>query len=405
MVELLLQNYRPAGGIHPETATVANVLTHLGVLAPHTGKPFTEELCLGLGGGIGFEVRLHQGRGWPGPRFAVGVRRAASEPKVFVEAMMRRLAVPHRFFETTGPKKAESQLIDTLAAERPAIVWVDPHRLPYSFVPESLPASPYPWSVVVYGIDARSVLVDDLSKKPFLLSREQLRRARQRPASLRHLLLDVRRASPGRPEARYLEALCDTIASLYDRRPGRGLRAMEAFAASIDDEKSRRGWPQLFPDGRGLFGALLHLHESLGHLGTDGVGLRAMFADYLAEMGRILGNREFARLSRRYRAVSKLWSRFVELLLPQEQFGEVSMLVEKKHVVLRTQGQSGLDELAHFCGRLDEMRRRYDTDCPLDAKERAELLGSLAAAMREIHAQEREMAAQLEQLHAEAGAA
>src|SRR3989442_13925670 len=40
-------------GKNAETAAAARLLAHLGVRAPHTREPFTEEMLFGVGGGIG----------------------------------------------------------------------------------------------------------------------------------------------------------------------------------------------------------------------------------------------------------------------------------------------------------------------------------------------------------------
>jgi hypothetical protein len=43
--------YRMRGGLHPETATLANVLANQGVVSGLTGEPLTEAAILGIGGG------------------------------------------------------------------------------------------------------------------------------------------------------------------------------------------------------------------------------------------------------------------------------------------------------------------------------------------------------------------
>ena len=50
---MILDEYKPRGGKHPETAALKNVLAHHGVKAPHTGQPFSEDMLLGIGGGLG----------------------------------------------------------------------------------------------------------------------------------------------------------------------------------------------------------------------------------------------------------------------------------------------------------------------------------------------------------------
>jgi hypothetical protein len=43
--------YRLCGGIHPDTAAVANALANHGVVGTHSGRPLSEAMILGIGGG------------------------------------------------------------------------------------------------------------------------------------------------------------------------------------------------------------------------------------------------------------------------------------------------------------------------------------------------------------------
>jgi len=43
---MIIDSYKLLGGKYPETATVKNTLAALSVKAPHTGKPFMEEMLL-----------------------------------------------------------------------------------------------------------------------------------------------------------------------------------------------------------------------------------------------------------------------------------------------------------------------------------------------------------------------
>lgn len=45
--------YRQFGGVHPETAALANVLAANQIVAPHTGRPFSEAMLFGISGGLG----------------------------------------------------------------------------------------------------------------------------------------------------------------------------------------------------------------------------------------------------------------------------------------------------------------------------------------------------------------
>ncbi len=59
--------YRFRGGLHPETATVANMLANFGVTSAITGQPLSEAAILGIGGGLGagyilWEFKAHHSK-------------------------------------------------------------------------------------------------------------------------------------------------------------------------------------------------------------------------------------------------------------------------------------------------------------------------------------------------------
>ena len=47
----ILENYQQFNGRHWETGTVCNFLAYTGVKAPHTGRPYSEALLMGVSGG------------------------------------------------------------------------------------------------------------------------------------------------------------------------------------------------------------------------------------------------------------------------------------------------------------------------------------------------------------------
>ena len=67
-----LAGYQMRGGLHPETATLANVLANQGVVSGLTGEPLTEAAILGIGGGLGagyilWEFQASRGKIHRGP--------------------------------------------------------------------------------------------------------------------------------------------------------------------------------------------------------------------------------------------------------------------------------------------------------------------------------------------------
>src|SRR6185295_7414766 len=66
--------YRMRGGLHPETATLANALANQGVVSGVTGEPLTEAAILGIGGGLGAGYILWQFKRHGAPVLTLGFR-------------------------------------------------------------------------------------------------------------------------------------------------------------------------------------------------------------------------------------------------------------------------------------------------------------------------------------------
>ena len=86
--------YRLRGGVHPDTAAVANVLAHHGVVAGHTGEPLSEAMVLGIGGGLGAGYILWEFESRGGAILVLGFRNRWQYPDRWMKAVLERLAVP-----------------------------------------------------------------------------------------------------------------------------------------------------------------------------------------------------------------------------------------------------------------------------------------------------------------------
>ena len=102
--------YRMRGGLHPETATLANVLANRGVVSGLTGEPLTEAAILGIGGGLGagyilWEFQSHAGRRSPSASGTSGSTRRAVDRQDARAARHRARPAPDRRRER-GPRGA-----------------------------------------------------------------------------------------------------------------------------------------------------------------------------------------------------------------------------------------------------------------------------------------------------------
>src|SRR5512145_2463079 len=126
----VLKNYQQFAGRHWETGPIHNILAYQGVPTPHTGKPISEALLLGISGGIAFGYFTFEYRGYD-PHVAL-LTRNTFDP---LGTVFDRLALPHEIFQTSKPETGLKNLINVLENGHPALVWADVFLLPYNLLP------------------------------------------------------------------------------------------------------------------------------------------------------------------------------------------------------------------------------------------------------------------------------
>ena len=260
--------YRMRGGLHPETATLANVLANQGVVSGLTGEPLTEAAILGIGGGLGAgyilweftdaAARSTAGRSSPSDSGISGnTRRSPAGPA-------RRSIGSASSPTCTRPAARRGLARRSMLASTPACP-----SSPRSTSSRSGPgASPTTLSghfglvVVVFGRDADgSYLVDDRGRNPFRVSPAVMAAARGRIGSFKHRIVGLR-TTPGPIPAERLRAamragLEDQVDHLRSPSDSFSLPAWRKWSRLMTDERNAKAWPRVFADGHGLFGALL----------------------------------------------------------------------------------------------------------------------------------------------------
>ena len=116
----ILADYQQFEGLHWETGTVRNYHDYRGVLAPHTGKPISEALLMGVSGGAVMGYFSFAYKGYD-PHVVI-LTRNTFDP---LDRLLQRLGIVQNVVQTASARKAESNLLDTLEAGVPAIVWAD----------------------------------------------------------------------------------------------------------------------------------------------------------------------------------------------------------------------------------------------------------------------------------------
>lgn len=355
-----LPGYSRFGGLHGETASVANVLAYLKVRSPFTDEPFTEEMLFGLGGGLGFSYWVFDYSHLPSPMMSVGFRRFGWEgfDLAFVDDMCTRAGAHVEVRETSSRAKAARELGQVLDERRPPVITADWGKLPGSPMPDDMEYLPH--VLTVCGRRRGKFLLDDLTPEPRTISPEDLAVARAAVRSVHHR---VRLLSPARPPANPEEALYDAFADcaaslLEPDRPNSGLAALQKWSRMVASCGETKAWRSVFDTPERLASALAWTYRWI-EIGTGGGGFRPMYARFLTEAADVLHTRQLRGLAATYRGLGKRWTALAK---------EVRKLSERPE-----EARDTLDSLAE---RLETLH----ADELVAAEEMRDLAGSRMAA-------------------------
>ncbi len=398
----MLPGFKSHGSRQSEAGALRNGLAYLGLTAPHTGEPFSEELLFGIGGGIGLGYFVYQMPDFASLFLATRITTEESARPGFVLSMCERLAVKADLQHSSNGAVAEKKLKEALAQGQPVIVWIDPSHLPY------YGRWLYAYhTLVAYGIDddRDEVYVADRPKKPLVLTHAGLSAARQGEGAAKFRALSLLTPKPitkvglQRAVKQGIHDCCDQMLNGYgpaNFRSNFGLSALQKWADLLTDEKDRRGWPRYFPAGPHLYRALLAVFEQIENRGGGGSAFRPMYADFLIEAGAVLG-KPLDEAADRFRDSARLWGMLSDAVLPNlvPNFKEAKQLATKRRTLFEKKGAAALHEIRAIDMRLSEIARQAGESFPLSDAEVRDLLTGLRERVLAIHAAEEKAVAAL----------
>ncbi|MFX0113757.1 MAG: DUF4872 domain-containing protein [Candidatus Hodarchaeota archaeon] len=357
---MILDDYDCFGFTEMNSGALRNILEYQGIIAPHTGEPFTEAMLMGLGGGIGAEYLT-----WRAPtgsaelylRFRYKPSKVSSWKDWFVTRIASRIGAKVTVHQTASREKGYSMLVDSLNDGRPVIAHLlrgeEKNKKRIRYLPYY--TLPYKWvagiqCVVVYGIDEgnNQVFLADKSVHPFTITLDELAEARAAKPGLKHAIIAV---DPP-PKVENLETpikagIRDCYQSLLNEyiRNCR-VEAFEVWADRLVNRKHKQGWLQLFPNKQ-LFDVLTKVHGTIMFLNSSGGALRPAYADFLDEACDVIGEPELQKVVLRYREVANQWNELAKTALPEslDLFLEARLAAEQWIDIFITKGQSALPEL------------------------------------------------------------
>lgn len=392
-----VKNYHHFEGRHWETGPIHNILAYQGVPTPHTGKPISEALLLGISGGITFGYFTFEYEGYE-PHVAL-LTRNTFDP---MESIFERLALPREVLQTSKQEAGLKNLIDVLESGHPALVWLDGFSLSYRL----LPYDEKNWMqvpVVVYGVEGDSVYIADRSSKPLVISLDELTKARSRIKDVKFRVVALDAPDMSKLSAAVQKGIWQCI-SLYTDAPPKGKRdnfgfaAMQHLADMLTNTRNKQSWERYFPAGSRMYAALAGnvtqpgMFDWICTWGAGDGAERGLYAEFLDEAATILGKPALKTAGAKFREASEAWCAFGDALLPDKAalLKETRDLKLHKNDLFIQKAGEALDEIQTINKRLEAIRESVKDNFPLSTSEVVAMRENLHERLLKIHDIERE---------------
>lgn len=384
----VLSDYNYFLGRHWETGSVCNHWAYQGFKAPHTGRPFSEALLMGISGGIvmGYFSFAYEGYD---PQARI-LTRNTFDP---LDRLLERLGVVQHLRQTPDPSRAARYLREELENGLPPIVWADYFSLPYN----NLPLGEGMWAMfplVVYGYDEAldRAWIADRARAPLQVSLEQLAASRGRVKAHKHRLLTLEHPDLAKLQNAVRMGITDTI-RLFTEAPPKGTRKNFGFAAYqwwielLTKPKARLSWEREFPAGSKMLSGLRWAFEDIQTFGKDGFAERDLYANFLDEASLLLNKPVLRQAAVLFRDSAQAWEQLAAAMLPDSAapLAETRRLLLQRHHLFLEQGSGALEMLRQIDARLGEIKAQVSQDFPLDAAGVAAFRQELAEHIQRAH--------------------
>ena len=338
----VIRGFKEFVGKHCETTALKRALDYHGL-------SLSEEMLLGLGGGIGF-IYWYMKR-MPGP--FIGGR--SGKGTDFPINICRRIGANVVIIETSSSKKGYEELKTLLRDGEPAVVYGDMAYLPYFAIPEIVHFGGHVF--VVYGLDEAKgeVYIYDRGRKPVSVSIADLARARSSrfpPFPPKHRLLKIGYpAKIGNLEEGIRESIRECCRNML-KPPIKsiGLAGMDKWSKMVVK------WPEGFR-GINLLGALMNGFMYIEIAGTGGSAFRTIYARFLEEASLIIGKPALKEVAAMMWESARVWSEIASGLLPDSWLNLKRMreLMFEKNRLFEEQEPGVLEAMGNINKELDEL--------------------------------------------------
>ena len=371
---MIIHSFKTYGGKHCETTAVNHVLRYYGI-------ELSEDLLLGLGGGIGFIYWYMKQMSAP----LVGGRSGGRDFNL-IDNIVRRIGGTTDILSTSSATKALGWLMEDLENGRPLICYGDMAYLPYLGMSEDEHFGGHVY--VVYGVDEEKdqVWIADRSANPFVVGLDDLAKSRGSkfpPFPPHHMTIRVHAPDvcddlkPG-----ILQAIKDCARGLEEAPiSNAGLRGIEKWAKQV------LVWPKQFP-GRSFLDCLTSVFLYIEIGGSGGSAFRKMYSSFLREASDITGLGALNGAADAYRRSAEIWREIAVSALPDRipSLKRCRRLIEGRNDTMEQNGEMTATKAERLSGEIETAAEVAASDLTDDDK--ARLMGQLNRKILELHAAE-----------------
>ena len=340
--KFMIQGFKQFVGKHCETTALKRALDRHEL-------SLSEEMLLGLGGGVGFIYWYMKQMPCPfvGGRYGKGTD--------FPKNTCKRIGAGMTVVETASAKKGYEELKAILRSGEPAVVYGDMAYLPYFAIPEVAHFGGHVF--VVFGLDEAKdeVHIYDRGKTPVTVSISDLQKARGSkfpPFPPKHRLLKIEYPSQIKNlEAGIKESIQECCQNmLHPPIKNIGLAGMEKWSKLVTQ------WPEQF-QGMNLLGALMNGFMYIEIGGTGGSAFRSMYAQFLEEASAVINKPALNEVAEMMRQSATIWSEIASAYLPDSRptLKRIKELTIEKNRLFEEQEHGALEAMRKINGEMDDL--------------------------------------------------
>ncbi|AJY74821.1 DUF4872 domain-containing protein [Paenibacillus beijingensis] len=340
------RSFQTSPGFHGDTNAVKQLLHHYA--SEETAALLTEEMLLGIGGGIGYGYFTFFYEKEDFINFHLGTRASWESSGQFMTDILGSLGCTVSAKQTKNKRTAFDQLADHTERGIPAIIAI--HQ--GIFDSGGIEQKRYPFYCVAYSINQENgtAKLAYRYKDPVEVTVEQLIEGRSNLATAKlvnHALwLTEEKPLAVTPEslvAAARQGIRRCLSHAHNPRMSNfGVTALEKWESRLSS-KGKDSWIQLFAKPKHWIGAL---YSTFTHItvNTDGSAFRGTYARFLEMTGNQIDEPLLLESGRLFQESAALWKQLSETALPDENFADLKALVleRERRILEGTLSHTGL---------------------------------------------------------------